>query len=256
MPTLFTKEARSVSQAIDRFTAALAAINISIEVHHDFKLYASIRRQYGDSRLNQAFDPQHTCFGAYDFWLRARRECEEIGTCCTRRVIADDFYELIRTQALWFSRTPELIQWPIAVDCKIPPFGGEIVHSGGLWVRQDLRGWSRLASVLPRLARALSLRERAFDHDTGMIRSAPSDTAKAAARKAEFAAVRTYGFARVSRFVDGWFPPEGRNAVMHLCHSTKAEAVASLLDGISGARSQSSRLRSRVPVQMGRATVT
>src|SRR5262249_45918150 len=90
----------------------------------------------------------------------------------------------------------------------------------------------RLAFVLPRLARALSLRERAFDHDTGMIRSAACDSAKTAERKAVFAAKRTYGFARSSRFVDGWFPPEGRKAIMHLCHSTKAEAIASLMDQV------------------------
>ena len=30
------------------------------------------------------------------------------------------------------------------------------------------------------------------------------------------------------RFVNGWFPPEARNAVMHLCHATRTEALASL----------------------------
>jgi hypothetical protein len=39
---------------------------------------------------------------------------------------------------------------------------------------------------------------------------------------------RVYGFARVDRFVDGWFPPEARNAVMHLCHATRVEVIASL----------------------------
>lgn len=34
---------------------------------------------------------------------------------------------------------------------------------------------------------------------------------------------------RARRFVDGWFPPEGREAVVHLCHSTRAEALASLV---------------------------
>jgi hypothetical protein len=41
--------------------------------------------------------------------------------------------------------------------------------------------------------------------------------------------VEAYGFARARRFVDGWFPPESREAIMHLCHSTRAEALASLV---------------------------
>ena len=48
-------------------------------------------------------------------------------------------------------------------------------------------------------------------------------------RKAVSQGVEAYGFARACRFVDGWFPPEGREAVVHLCHSTRAEALASLV---------------------------
>ena len=40
---------------------------------------------------------------------------------------------------------------------------------------------------------------------------------------------QVYGFARAHRLVNGWFPPEARRAIIHLCHSTRAEAVSSLL---------------------------
>jgi hypothetical protein len=62
-----------------------------------------------------------------------------------------------------------------------------------------------------------------------MILIDPRDPTVVADRKAISLGVEAYGFARTCRFVDGWFPPEGREAVMHLCHSTRAEALASLV---------------------------
>jgi hypothetical protein len=82
--------------------------------------------------------------------------------------------------------------------------------------------------VLPRYARAVALRNGPLDYDSGMIRNDPRDPPKLADRKAVFMGTRAYGFARVQRFVSGWFPPEGRDAIMHLCHSTRSEIVGSL----------------------------
>jgi len=136
---------------------------------------------------------------------------------------------LIRSQALWFSNRSPLVDPHFDVECTIPPFGGEISHGGGLWVREHYRGCSRLALVMPRFARAIALRRRPFDHDSGMIRNDPRDRTDVADRKATFIGKHVYGFARVHRLVDGWFPPEARRAIIHLCHSTRAEAVGSLL---------------------------
>ncbi len=63
-----------------------------------------------------------------------------------------------------------------------------------------------------------------------MIRDEPGDRPDAAERKATYMGSRVYGFARVRRIIDGWFPPEGREAIIHLCHATRAEAIASLFD--------------------------
>lgn len=229
MTALNEDDSSVVHTVINKFIDVLDISDISLDIRHDFSSYVAVRRDHGDRHLNQAFDPEYTSFGKEDFWLRARdQRGEVIATYCVRWFVIDDFYRLVRSQALWFSAGPCPIGRPLAIECDIPPFGGEITHGGGLWVRQDWRGSSRLAFVLPRLARALSLSERPFDHDTGMIRNDPRDSVKAAERKAAFAGLRVYGFARVSRFVNGWFPPEGRNAIMHLCHATKSEAIASL----------------------------
>jgi len=225
-----TYESARIQLAIEGSLAALLEARISLRVRRNFETYAAIRRAHGDIHLNQAFDPREARFGQDDFWLLAENyKGEPIATYCLRRFLVEDFYALIRSQALWFSNRLHLVDPRFIVECAIPPFGGEVSHGGGLWVREDYRGCSRLAIVMPRFARAIALRSRPFDHDSGMIRNDPQDRAKVADRKAAFMGKRIYGFARVHRVVDGWFPPETREGIIYLCHSTRAEAVDSLV---------------------------
>ncbi len=180
---------------------------------------------------SHAFGPVPTIVGPDDFWLQAQNHWgEPIAIYYVMRFVADDFYDLIRSQALWFGETTPADP-PLVVKCEFPPFGGEVAYAGGAWVRKDYRGPSkqpRLSTAMSRLACAITLRNRPFDHDTGMIRSDPRDPRDAADRRAVSLAMQAYKFARVHRLVDGWFPPLQRHAVIHLCHSTRAEAVASL----------------------------
>jgi hypothetical protein len=228
MLQLFSEKQIAIN-AQEKLCAKVAEIGISIERRRDFATYTAIRRAHGDRHLNQAYDPLHVSFGEGDFWLLAENDQgQAIATYCLRRFIVRDFFDLIRSLELWFSPPPRQMDLRFAIDCAIPPFGGEVIHGGGLWIREDYRGSSRLAVVMPHLARALALCDRPFDHDTAMIRNDPGDAAQTAERKAVYMGRRVYGFARVHRFVDGWFPPEARNAVMHLCHATRVEAIASL----------------------------
>jgi len=218
-----------VQRAIEYYIMSLAEVGISLRLRRNFTAYTAIRRANGDTHLNQAFDPRYIKFGDNDFWILAEnRRGEPIATYCLRRLVVDDFCDLIRSQALWFADRPRLVDPRFAVACGIPCFGGEVAHGGGLRVRDDYRGSYVIAAELPRLARAIALRNHPIDHDSAMIRNDPKDSAPLTERKAAFIGIRAYGFARVHRFVDGWFPPEGRNAIMHLCHATRAEAVASL----------------------------
>ncbi len=231
MNLLSADESTRIQQAIDAYITALATAGVSLRVRRNFGAYAAIRHAHGDTHLNQAFDPAFTRLGPDDFWLLAQNSGgDPIATYCVRRLIVDNFYDLIQSQALWFGdRLP--VEPRFIVDCAIPAFGGEVAHAGGLWVREDYRGASRrprLSTVMSRLSCALALRSRPFDHDSAMIRIDPRDPPEVADCKASSLGVGAYRFARVCRFVDGWFPPEGRDAVMHLCHSTRDEAVASL----------------------------
>ncbi len=225
--------AMTMQLTVEGYIAALAEIGIILRVRRDFETYNALRRSLGHPHLNQAFDPRCIKFGNHDFWLLAEnRHGEAIATYCLRHFIVDDFYDLIRSQNLWFGTRPRLVDPRFVVACEIPPFGGDVAHEGGCWVRENYRGVAqqpRLSHVLPRLARAIALRSHSFDHTSGMMRNDPRDPPDVTSRKATSLALGACGFARVHRFVDGWFPPEGRNAVMHLCHATRDEAVASIV---------------------------
>lgn len=222
-------ELSTIQSAIEGHLEATARDRISLRVRQDFDKYAAIRRAHGDLHLNQAFDPRFTLFTDRDFWIMAGdRQGQPIGTYCVRNLLIQNFYSLVRSQSLWFGGRPRPDDPTFNPNCKIPPFGGHVLHGGGLWIRRDHRGSSRLAHILPRLGRAIALQNWPLDYDTGMIRDNPGDSERMSDRKASFMGKRIYGFARVCQLVHGWFPPEGRQATVHLCHSTRVEAVASL----------------------------
>lgn len=219
----------TIQSAIEGYLATGAREGVSLRVKRDFHEYVAVRRTHGDTHLNQAFDPQFTRFTDRDFWIIAENaQGGAIATYCVRHLAVENFYSLVLSQTLWFGRPLRAIDQTYSPKCEIPPFGGDVAHGGGLWIRRDYRGSSRLAAVLPRLGRAVALRNWPLDHDTAMIRDDPRESSKVTDRKASFMGTRVYGFARVCRFVNGWFPPERRHAIMHLCHSTRTEAIASL----------------------------
>jgi hypothetical protein len=229
MASLTDDEFDAAQSAIGAFTGRLQATGFAIRVHTDFDAYVAIRRRHGSRHLNQAFDPQHTLFGAGDFWLLAEDgRGDPVATYCLRRLRVEDFYALVRSQRLWFGRFPRPLEVPLDIACQIPAFGGDVVHGGGLWVREDYRGVAKLAGLLPRLGCAIALRDAPIDHECGMILGDPLDPPAIALRKAVFIGRKVYGFARVHPIVNGWFPPEKRHALVSLCHSTRAEAIASL----------------------------
>jgi hypothetical protein len=145
MLQLCSHETQAIRTAEERFHTFLDQRGISLQLRGDFSTYLSIRAAHGDGHLNQVFDPRHTKFGSDDFWLLAENiQREPIATYCLRRFVVEDFYDPIRSLTLWFARRRQRPDPRYIVDCKIAPFGGEVVHGGGLWVRNDYRGASRL----------------------------------------------------------------------------------------------------------------
>jgi hypothetical protein len=219
----------TVQRAVDGYIEALRENGLTLHVLRDFRRYVAVRHAYGDHHLNQAFDPSHARIGNRDFWLRVDDgDDKPVATFCMRTLQVDDFYAVIRTQSLWFGARPTLVDPRYVVSCLIPSFGGAVGHGGGLWIRPDQRGHRGLAQLLPRLARALALRNHDIDHDSAMLLNSAQAADAEKVRRRAAAAARTYGYARAEPFVRGWFPPEQRDATMHLCHATRQEAINSL----------------------------
>jgi hypothetical protein len=235
---LSIEESMIVQLTIEKHIASLAEAGITLRVRQNFETYAAIRLANGAMHLNRAFDTRYARFGNDDFWLLALDgRGEAAATYCIRHFVGDDFYDLIRSsygvirsQAPGIGSRPRLADPRFVVACQLPSFGDEVVHEGGCWVREDYRGrcrLPRLSHALARIARAIALRNRPFDHDTGMILNDPRDPPEATSRKAVSLGIEAYGFAGL-HCVKGWYPPERRAAILHLCHSTRAEALASL----------------------------
>jgi hypothetical protein len=225
-PPLTDAEFDIVQRAIEAYLERLREIGLRVHVLRDFKRYVATRHTNGDHHLNQAFDPAHTEFGRHDFWLLLEeRGGSAAGTYCMRMIAVKNFYTEVQTQRFWFGPKLRLVDPRFVVDCKIPPFGGLVASCGGMWVRPDWRG-SGVSKIVPRLARALGLRNSQIEHDCGMVLNNP-DPARLA--------VRNYGYARVELMTRGWFPPEQCEMTVHLCHADRAECLASLVapDGLS-----------------------
>ena len=213
---------------------AARAAGTPIHVSRDFERYVAVRRAYGAHHLNQAFDPCHVRFDARDFWLLAEdRDGAPLATYCSRTFEIGDFYSLVISQTLWFGAGLRLVDPRFEVRRTLPAFGGTVAHAGGFWIRPEHRGHLALTRLMPRLARALALRNAAIEHDSGMLLDDPSEPVRERLEARAAAAVRTYGFARAGVMVDGWFPPEHRVARVRLCHSNRAEAISSLLDRVN-----------------------
>ncbi len=220
-PPLSDAEFDTVQRAVEHYLGTLLRLGVHVHVRRDFDRYVSIRRAHGDHHLNQAFDPTHTNFHRRDFWLLVEdREGTEIATFCMRTIEVANFYSIIQSQSLWFNKRPHLVDPRFIVSCTIPPFGGLVAHGGGMWVRKDRRG-TCISWVLLRLGRALALR-----NNSGMILDNPDP---------KRLGIKNYGLARVELMTDGWFPPEGRTATVHLCHADRQECIQSLTHPIPAA---------------------
>ena len=209
-----------VQRSIEAYLARLRDLELHVHVLRDFERYVAVRRANGEHHLNQAFDPAHTQFDRRDFWLLLEDHAgTTVATYCMRILDVENFYTEVQTLRFWFGPKLRLVDPRFVLTCSIPPFGGVVASCGGMWVRPDRRGGG-ISRIVPRLARALGLRNSNIDHDCGMVLNNP-DPARLA--------VRNYGYARVDLMADGWFPPEERDMTVHLCHADRAECLTSLV---------------------------
>ena len=212
---LASEDFATVQDFIGRTLETFATIHVDLVVETDFAAFAAIRRSVADGLVYPTFDPRHSVLDRAAFWLRlVDRTGRTVATSAARLFVAEDFYDLVRTETLWFDRGPRPVGLAPVVDCVIPPFGGRICHQGGTWVHPDFRGHG-LAGLLTGLSRALMLRNEAIDFDTGVVSEASHRS-----RLAEL----SYGYPRVALCVASYDRFAGYPEPVYLCHMTRAEA--------------------------------
>lgn len=192
-------------------------LGLTVHVEHDFPAFMRYRGAVGDGFCYPSFDPARCRIGPDDFWLRAVDDDGRTVACNATRIFRDveDFYDLMRSEALWGDRLPRVIG-RCEPDCTIPTFGGVVGHWGGMWVDPSQRGRG-LAKLLPELLRGLMLRNHAIDYETGLVFEPLVGLA-----------LGQYQFARCEKVIDGYFPPSGKPARVYLCHTDRAEALRSV----------------------------
>jgi len=206
-----------VQQYCARTMAEILRLGLSVHIEQDFDAFAQARRSVGDGFCYPTFDPARCRISASDFWLRVVDDGGKTVSTLATRIFEDveDFYQLIRSEAIWGDRILRAVGRCHPV-CTIPPFGGVIAHNGGMWVDPTRRGHG-LAKLLHGLSRGLALRNSAIDHDTGLV-----------FEPLVRVAFSQYQFPRCDLVIDGYFPPTGKPERVYLCHISRAEALASM----------------------------
>jgi hypothetical protein len=211
-----------VQRHCDRTIGDLLRLRLDLCIEHDFEEFAALRSQVADGFVYPSFDPRHSRLDRDAFWLRAVDEAgRTVATHASRVFRTDDFYRLMRSERLWHDRGVHILNSGYKMNCPIPPFGGVVGHTGGMWVHPSQRG-RRLATLLPSLARGLLLRNYEVEYETGLV-----------FEELVPLALRSYGYPRVELCVDGLFPPTGEPERVYMCHMTRQEALAQIEHGLS-----------------------
>jgi hypothetical protein len=210
-------DSRLLRSRLADIAARIRGIGAELSVESDFDELIDARAQSSDPWIYPTFDPRLSDLGEDALWLRAATpQGDTVATYAVRVFDTDDFYDLMRTGALWFAR-PAGRRACGHVAAPVP-IAGLVGHCGAAWVRPDWRERG-LVQLLCRYGRGLLLRDFAVEHETGLVfeRNFRSGLAQ-----------RAYGYPRVPNVIDGFFPPSGSEARVHLCHMSRTEMLADL----------------------------
>jgi hypothetical protein len=205
-----------VQRYIDYTVEEHLKLGLSTEIEHDWRLFAQLRRQVGF--LYPSFDPAVSELDPQALWGRTvTAQGDTVALSAARVFETEDFFELLRSQRLWYKDPPQSSGASFTDEMsRHPPIAGSVAHVGGLWVEPSWRKLG-LSHSLPWTLRALLLRNSAIDHVTGLVFD---DIAKSSLPKG------AYGFPLVTKIIEGHFPPTGGQAAVHLCYIPRQDLIA------------------------------
>jgi hypothetical protein len=212
------REFAIVQDLLDRLSDQMVETGVSLTVEHDFEEFARLRKMVGDGGCYPSVDPRYSRLDRDAFWLRAVDRNDRLIAFNAERIYrTDDFMALMRSERLWFDRGPRAVSPEYRlIEAALETFGGVVGHGCGMWVHPSVRRHG-ISAFLPAYQRAIAIRNYAIDWQTCL---AFADLAKH---------IRTaYGYTRVERVIDGYFPVTGKPAEVYLGRISRDEILGML----------------------------
>jgi hypothetical protein len=209
-----------VQDALERLTDEMIDIGINVYVETDFEEFARLRRSVGEGGCYPAVDPRHSRLDKDAFWLRVTDRDDNLVALYAERIYrTEDFMTLMRSERIWFDRMPRAISADYRlIEDAFDAFGGTVGHGCGMWVHPSARRHG-LSAFLPDFQRALAVRNYNIDWQTCLVFADLAEHTR-----------KAYGYSRVEKVVDGYFPVTRATAEVYLGRMTRNEVLARLED--------------------------
>ena len=231
MSRLTDNDLIEIQAFIDRARNELDRRKLTLEVDSDLSKWVTlVKSAPGRTSVTSTHDPSRSYVHPGNaFWVIVRerdqnligrvlrRERPIVACLCHRVVDTDNIVDDIRTNRLFFDRTPILDYHPVQVVLgeNVPTIRGKVGLAGGFWVHPRLRG-TKLSNIVSRVTRILSLRHFDIDWSISIVRDTPR-------RKAMIH--DTYGLAHSASLTRGYYPPYGYDLSTQLSYMNREEML-------------------------------
>lgn len=231
MTRLTDDDLKEIQTFIDRARRELDQRKLTLEVDSDLSEWVRlIQNAPGRGSVSSSHDPSKSFVHPGNaFWVIVRerdrrfidrllRRPPPVVACLCHRVIqTDDIADEMRTNRLYYDRTPILDYHPVEIvrNENMPVVGGKVGLAGGFWVHPRYRG-SKLSNVVSRVTRLLSLRHFDIDWSVSLVKDTPR-------RKAMIHS--TYGLAHSASITRGYYPPYGYDLDIQMSYMHRDEML-------------------------------
>jgi GNAT superfamily N-acetyltransferase len=214
---LSVEERGVIQRCLDRVVEEILLLGLRPELVYDFEEFAALRGAVVPPWVYPSFDPRLSELHSDAHWIRVANQFgDTLGMLASRVFRTADFYELMRDETLWFREPPPGAGTRCVVSGEnLPRISGVVAHAGALWVHPSWRKRG-LSTLIPLFNRAMLLRNFAIDHQTALVFEGMA--ASGLPRNG-------YGFPRVEKVIEGFFPPTGKAERVYLCEINRAEIL-------------------------------
>jgi hypothetical protein len=212
-----TDELDVVYGALEALEENAARVGLIVTYHTDFDEFVRLRTLAPDGVVNPMLNPRFSKLDRKAFWLKATARDGTLAALVGAKVFrTDDFMALVRSERLWYDRSPVH-----EIDARARPlpafdrFGGTISHGAGAWTAPQFRVRGVTAFMVD-YSRALLVKNHGIDWHT--VTTIPKYLGVFA---------RGLGYT-VAPLYDGWCTMMGAEVELYLGRITRADIVERL----------------------------